>query len=79
MAIFAIGAYYDKDVSHNFINNNIAGPGWGSVEAPELHQFIRSLKVGDIVYLKSASPSSPDIIVKGIGVITNDEGARFQD
>ncbi|ARU26079.1 hypothetical protein [Cellvibrio sp. PSBB006] len=73
MAIFAIGAYYDEDVSGDFISNNIAGPGWGLEEAPELHQFIRCLKVGDIVYIKSASPSSSDIIVKGIGVIANDE------
>ena len=73
MAIYAIGAYYDEDVSGEFIANNIAGPGWDNSEAPELHQFIRSLKVGDIVYIKSAPPSSPDIIVKGIGVITNDQ------
>ncbi len=73
MAIFAIGAYYDEDVSGEFIANNIAGPGWDSAQAPELHQFVRSLKVGDIVYIKSASPSSPDIIVKGIGVITDNE------
>lgn len=73
MAIFAIGAYYDSDVSQKFITNNIAGPGWSRTEAPELHQFIRSLKVGDIIYIKSASPSSPDIIVKGIGIITDDE------
>lgn len=73
MGIFAIGAYYDEDVSSSFISNNIAGPGWGLDEAPELHQFIRSLKVGDIVYIKSAAPSSPDIHVKGIGIIANDE------
>ncbi|GKQ99782.1 hypothetical protein [Aeromonas hydrophila] len=73
MAIYAIGAYYDDDVSGEFITHNIAGPGWGIEKAPELHQFVRSLKVGDIVYIKSASPSSPDIIVKGIGVIINDE------
>lgn len=73
MAIYAIGAYYDEDVSGKFIAHNIAGPGWGIEKAPELHQFVRSLKVGDIVYIKSASPSSPDIIVKGIGIIINDE------
>lgn len=73
MAIFAVGANYDGDVSDDFIANNIAGPGWNVSDAPELHQFIRSLKVGDIVYIKSFSPSSPDIIVKAIGVITDDQ------
>lgn len=74
MAIYAVGANYDgDDVSDDFIANNIAGPGWSITDAPELHQFVRSLKVGDIVYIKSYSPSSPDIIVKGIGVITDDQ------
>ncbi|HHT00697.1 MAG TPA: hypothetical protein ENK73_07565 [Thiomicrospira sp.] len=72
MAIFAVGAYYDEDVSDDFIKNNIAGPGWSKLDAPELHQFVNSLKVGDIVYIKSASPSSKDIIVKAIGVVADD-------
>jgi hypothetical protein len=69
MAIYAIGAYYDEDVSQDFIESNLIGVGWNNTEAPELHQFIMSLKVGDIVYLKSYSPSSSDIIVKGVGYI----------
>ena len=73
MAIFGVGAYYDGDVSDDFISNNIAGPGWSVEEAPELHQFINTLKVGDIVYLKSASPASADIIVKAIGIVVDDE------
>ena len=72
MAIFAVGAYYDEDVSNNFINNNIACLGWSKTDAPELHQFVNSLKVGDIVYIKSASPSSKDIIVKAIGIVADD-------
>lgn len=73
MAIFAVGAYYDTDVSDKFIYENIAGPGWSNEEAPELHQFIRTLKVGDIVYIKSSPPSSKNIIVKAIGVIIDDQ------
>lgn len=73
MAIYGIGAYYDDDVSQDFINNNCIGTGWDINTAPELHQFIRSLKVGDIVYIKSVSPSSADIIVKGIGIISDDK------
>lgn len=72
MAIYAVGAYHDKDVSSKFISNNIAGPGWDIEEAPELNQFLRSLKVGDIIYIKSYSPSSPDINVKAIGVIKDE-------
>lgn len=72
MAIFAVGAYYAEDVSDEFIKNSIAGPGWSKLDAPELHQFINSLKVGDIVYIKSVSPSSKNITVKAIGVVTDD-------
>ena len=72
MAIFGIGAYYGEDVSDSFLSEGIAGPGWGVTEAPELHQFMRSLKVGDIVYIKSFSPSSPNLIVKGIGVVVDE-------
>ena len=73
MAIFAVGASYDKtDVSGDFIKNNIAGPLWDNLVAPELHQFVNSLKVGDIVYIKSYSPRSNDIIVKAIGVVKDD-------
>jgi hypothetical protein len=71
VAIFAVGAYYDEDVSDDFIKNNIAGPGWSKSDAPELHQYINSLKVGDIIYIKSASPASKDIIVKAIGVVAD--------
>jgi len=79
MAIYAVGAYYDGDVSDDFIQNDIAGPGWDINDAPELHQFIRSLKVGDIIYIKSFSPTSPDIIVKAIGIVMNDQVVSSSD
>ncbi|HEX3912346.1 MAG TPA: hypothetical protein VHW71_02465 [Steroidobacteraceae bacterium] len=70
MAIFAVGANYDgDDVSPQFIAQGVAGVGWDHASAPELHQLMASLKVGDIVYIKAYAPSSPDIIVKGIGFI----------
>jgi len=73
MAIYGIGAYHDEDVSPRFIDNNLVGVGWRSVDAPELHEFIRALKVGDIVYIKSFSPSADAITVRAIGIITNSE------
>ncbi|KAB7769070.1 hypothetical protein [Xanthomonas sp. LMG 12461] len=71
MAIFGIGAYYDRDMSGEFISSGVAGPGWSKADAPELHQFIQSLKVGDIVYLKSFAPSSPDMLIKAIGLVAD--------
>ncbi len=69
MAIFGVGAYYDEDVSGAFIQNGIVGVGWGEVEAPELQEYFKSLKVGDIVYIKAAFGGAANITVKGIGII----------
>ncbi|MCZ2394608.1 MAG: hypothetical protein LC105_12175 [Chitinophagales bacterium] len=73
MAIYGIGAYYDGDVSDEFIDNNLVGTGWSISDAPELHIYFRTLKVGDIVYIKAAAFGSPDISVKAIGVIIDND------
>ena len=52
MAIFAVGASYGKtDVSGDFIKNNIAGPLWDNLVAPELHQFVNSFRRLEILYI----------------------------
>lgn len=68
MAIFGIGATYDRDVSNEFIDNNVACVGWDAEEAPALHEILRFLKLGDIIYIKSA-PIGQGIRVKGIGIV----------
>lgn len=70
MAIYGIGAFYDEDVSEEFIEDNVIGTGWDIGTAPELHEYFKSLKVGDIVYLKAAQ-FGKDITVKAIGVIVD--------
>lgn len=72
MAIYGIGAYYDEDVSGEFIANNFVGTGWDIASAPELHAYFKSLKVGDIVYIKAANFGA-DITVKAIGIIEDNE------
>lgn len=72
MAVYGIGASYDReDVSDEFIEDGIIGTGWTIELAPELHQYFSSLKVGDIVYIKSVSPNSDHINVKAIGIVRN--------
>ena len=72
MAIFGIGANFDnQDVSDVFISCSFMGIGWGIESAPDLHEFIKSLKVGDIIYIKSFSPNN--FKIKGIGLIANSE------
>lgn len=68
MAIYGVGAFYDHDVSDEFLANRLVGVGWDGTDAPELQEYFKSLKVGDIVYIKAAFGGA-DITVKGIGII----------
>lgn len=78
MAIFGIGASYDNiDVSQNFIENNIACVGWSIEEAPALHEILGFIKVGDIIYIKTA-PIGQGIRVKAVGIVT-DNSLRIID
>lgn len=72
MAIYGIGAFHGDsgDVSETFIESNIVGVGWDEDEAPELHEYLKSLKVGDIVYIKAAFGGA-DITVKAVGLIVD--------
>ena len=73
MAIYGIGAFISSgDVSNQFIASNLVGVGWDHQDAPELHQYVHSLKVGDIVYIKAFPPNLNQIIIKAIGIITDD-------
>lgn len=73
MAIYGIGAHFEEDTSKHFIDNGVVGVGWKKEEAIALYQMISSIKVGDIVYIKSFSPSSPYLFIKGVGIITDME------
>lgn len=71
MAIYGIGAYYtdqNHDASHDFKKHNIIGIGWDIHDAPDLHEYIRSLENDDIIYIKAAAFGSPTT-VKAIGII----------
>jgi hypothetical protein len=71
MAIYGVGAYFgNHDVSSDFIKLKIIGIGWSPNDAPDLHEYLKSLKAGDIVYIKSAPPKG-DFVVKAIGIISS--------
>jgi hypothetical protein len=72
MAVYGVGAYYDQDVSGEFIQRNLVGVGWDENDAPELQEYFRALKVGDIIYIKAAFGGN-DITVKAIGIIRDYE------
>lgn len=70
MAIFGVGAMYGgtNDVSEDFITRGIACVGWPETEAPSLHNLLKHIKTGDIVYIKS-HPPTVGLIIKAVGVV----------
>lgn len=55
------------------VSHNVAVIGWEEKYAPGLHQIMRHMKVGDIVYLKSIYIRKRRLIVKATGIILDDE------
>ena len=73
MAVFAFGANYGGvDVFDEFIQNNCIGIGWEYKDNISGHNMIRSMKAGDIIYIKNCNIGS-DITVRAIGIITDFE------
>lgn len=56
MAVWGMGAFYDSDVSKQFVSQGCACIGWDKADAPALYQMLMSVKIGDIMYLKSVLP-----------------------
>jgi hypothetical protein len=73
MAIFGFGATYDgEDVSDRFVAAGMACVGWSEDDAPPLHNILRHIKIGDIVFLKSFAPQV-GLTIKAVGIVTGRE------
>ena len=58
---------------------HFVGVGWNETDAPVLNLFMKTMKVGDVVYIKAYPPGSQDIVVKGIGIIADDTLRHLKD
>lgn len=73
MAIYGIGSNWNGyEVKEDSFEKEQIVIGQDKKNANDLYSFISSLKVGDIVYLKSNKPGSRDIRIKAIGIVTKD-------
>ena len=63
MAIFGIGARYEKDVSNDFILEECACIGWTQTEAGSLYEMLRRIKKGDIIYIKSYDYKNGTVLI----------------
>ena len=68
MAIFGIGAYYEKNVDRLFIENGVACIGWKEIECPSAHAILRQLRSGDVIFIKSFSPRG-GLKIKAVGIV----------
>jgi hypothetical protein len=82
MAIYGIGSIYNKtdDYTKEFIDNDFIEVGWSYDEAPDLHELMKSIKVGDIVFIKRGNFGSLKIKCRAIGkIIDNKKPKKFID
>ena len=64
----ALGAFYDDDVSIDFINRGCACIGHSLKAAPPAHAILRQLRSGDIIFIKSFSPNK-GLTIKAVGLV----------
>lgn len=70
MAIFGVGSNWeDGEHKEDFFKEHKFILGWNEKNAKDLYALIASLKVGDILYIKSNQPGSRTIKVKGVGIV----------
>lgn len=74
MAVYGIGSAYGghNDKTDEFLKNNCACIGWRYKEAPSLHKMLSKIKISDLIYIKSMSIASKELIVKAVGIVVDD-------
>ena len=72
MAIYGAGSTWSggEEMKNDFFTNENFVLGWDKESARDLYEAISSLKVGDIIYLKSSQPGSRTLRIKGIGIVS---------
>jgi len=78
MAIFGIGAFYDVDVTKDFVTKGFACIGWDEHDAPPAHTILRQLRTGDLIFIKSFVPKT-GLTIKAVGIITEGKVREVDD
>lgn len=79
MAIYGIGSKYggQEEKLPEFINSGFAFIGYDEADAPAVFNAFKATKVGDIIFIKSSSPSS-GLYIKAVGIITGRDLVKDQ-
>lgn len=73
MAVWGIGAYFpaqDKDMSQEFYDKGEIIIGYSEEDHPDYYRLLRTIKAGDIVFIKARHKTSKYLRVKAIGIAT---------
>ena len=72
MAVFGIGSMYGstEEKLPEFKKHGCAFVGYKLAEAPFIHQMMKSIKIGDIIFVKSFS-GPHGLFIKGVGIVTS--------
>lgn len=74
MSIFGMGSMYGstEEKLPEFISKGHAFIGYTPEEAPALHQILKSIKISDIVFIKSFN-GAHGLFIKAVGIVTGNE------
>lgn len=73
MSVYGIGSYYEEDLSKEFYKEGIIAIGWEQDEKKYYHGAFKTIENGDIILMKTVSRNKQKIIVRGIGIVKDNE------
>jgi len=77
---FGIGARYGSEwMVSEFLDNEVACIGYDKEETPEIFSQFKTLKKGDIIFMKAFGPSSTQLCIMGIGIVTGNKVYHVSD
>nr|WP_296264657.1 hypothetical protein [uncultured Merdimonas sp.] len=82
MSVWGIGAYYPReqiDKSSEFIKNAQIYIGYSEKEHPDYYMMLRSIALGDIIFIKARYMLNKPMKIKAIGIATRTYGLGDKD
>jgi hypothetical protein len=81
MSIYGIGSNYEGkyDKKEEFISKGCACIGWKENDAPALYNLLRRVNIGDFIYIKSMNIPNKELLIKAVGVVTDNNITFYKD
>lgn len=75
MAVWGIGAYFQKDgdITKKCLENGVAVTGFKEDNNPKLFEMMRQIQAGDLIFIKSRFMKNQPLRVKAIGIVKDSE------